>query len=583
MLSSFFILCSNFVAFAVCSQTLKLDISHHSLGYYATTVKVGSPPQEINMLLDTGSSDTWLMRYDNPFCFNSPNTNMSYDGKSITSCVKCSNMNLYNPQVSQTMKNENIDRFYISYSDKTFEDGTWITDDITVDGILVHQLQMGLAQFATTPVSGLLGLGFVRRENIGGYVGAPEKFYPNFPQVLKTQGIINTVAYSLKLNQGANDGSLIFGGVDPSHYEGDIYTFPMVNVYPDVVRDPATLTITLQSLGLENKAECQQQIIMSNSMPALLDVGTTYMSAPKEVVDNIAKLINAYYSPADGIYLLKCPPTESGPDLVFNFGELQINVPLSQLILQPEDGSSGPCGLAMMPTSTGFTLGGAILAKFYMVFDLDHYQVSLAKKSDVTVENSKTESIPADGSIPNGYISKVKPWEKGKISKFEGNAFMSDLSCSLSINSDPDTASTRIPKSTSSDYETTSAVYDTISVALHTSLIAIPDSRNLILNANSIGSNDISTIHGSQNIDTVTNIASTTTSSRFSTKATLPSISTSSPVTDVSMEIVIPSISEDLARTTIISDIQTQNSRPYILVTETVIQHYTTTFTVCNN
>jgi hypothetical protein len=86
-----------------------------------------------------------------------------------------------------------------------------MTDDFTIGGATIKNLQMGLAN-QTTSVIGVIGIGYDMDE-------ASLTSYPNFIDQIVSQGLINTKAYSLYLDDMEEaTGSIIFGGVDTNKF-----------------------------------------------------------------------------------------------------------------------------------------------------------------------------------------------------------------------------------------------------------------------------------------------------------------------------------------------------------------------------
>ncbi|CCC67804.1 hypothetical protein NCAS_0A12460 [Naumovozyma castellii] len=399
------------------SGHLEIELQHIEQTYYATTLEIGTPPQNLTVLFDSGSSDLWVMDASNPYCESQYTGSQTYNGSSINqaSTIDCSSFMTFNKSLSSSFKTKGTSRFYAYYSDKTFADGSWATEKLTMNGVDVSSLQFGLGNCVTTPVSGVLGIGFPRRESVKGYDNAPNEFYPNFPQVLKNQGIIDVVAYSMFLNKLESDtGSILFGAIDTSKYTGDLVTFPMLNIYPDVTDKPATLMVILQGLGAQDNANCKAETFVTSKIPVLLDSGTTLMGAPKEIADMMADFMNATFSEDEGIYIMECPTKETlaNTDYIFDFGGVQIKVPLSNFILSAQS-EGGPCGFAVLPDdSNTMVLGDIFLSSAYVVFDLDNYQISLAAANldnNVSLEDSII-NIPSDGNIPNAKMATVDPW-----------------------------------------------------------------------------------------------------------------------------------------------------------------------------
>jgi hypothetical protein len=94
--------------------------------------------------------------------------------------------------------------------------GDYITDDFTIGGATVKNLQMGLAN-TTTSGFGVIGIGF--DENEASLTSITSVPYPNLIDQMVSQGLINTKAYSLYLDDlEESTGSIVFGGVDTNKF-----------------------------------------------------------------------------------------------------------------------------------------------------------------------------------------------------------------------------------------------------------------------------------------------------------------------------------------------------------------------------
>lgn len=412
------------------SGTLMLPLKHVDEEFYSTELDIGSPPQRMEVVVDSGSADTWVMASSNPFCSsnakNGNSKNHTYEGKAITKTINCGGLTTLDVNSSSQFHDLHVGRFYINYTDGSFADGYWASDKVTAGGADVSGLQFGVAQYASGEIPGLFGIGFPRRESVKGYAGAPNKYYDNFPQMLKKKGIIDVVAFSMYLNDpnSSNGGSLLFGGVDTSKYSGDLYTFPMANQYPNIVSKPATLAITLQGFGAQKRNQGKHETFSTNKYAVLLDSGTTLMGAPEEIVSKMAYFIdeNARFSEDDGIYVMNCPSKDDDTEFVFDFGDLQISVPLSTLVLPPSGESY--CGLGVLPKKNTWTLGDVFLSYAYVVFDLDNYKVSMAKaKFNDNGNQTAQVKIQEDGKIPGAKSASAEPWTSNEPLTVSGNIF----------------------------------------------------------------------------------------------------------------------------------------------------------------
>jgi hypothetical protein len=86
--------------------------------------------------------------------------------------------------------------FNISYVDGSFAAGDYFTDTFEIGGFSVKNMTMGLGLTTDIP-NGLVGVGYELNEASISTINAK---YPNLPVALQQGGFVNTVAFSLWLN-----------------------------------------------------------------------------------------------------------------------------------------------------------------------------------------------------------------------------------------------------------------------------------------------------------------------------------------------------------------------------------------------
>lgn len=106
---------------------------------YMANVTVGTPPQNIALIIDTGSSDVWMLSTQADIC-ESKTAQKKGDG-----CIG----GTFNSSSSSTATVIGRNGFTIQYEDSTGSFGDWITDDFSINGAEVKDLQMGLAYTST--------------------------------------------------------------------------------------------------------------------------------------------------------------------------------------------------------------------------------------------------------------------------------------------------------------------------------------------------------------------------------------------------------------------------------------------------
>ena len=252
-------------------------LQRHS--YYYAQVSVGTPEQNFNVVLDTGSADFWLVDSD---CGTAQN------------CA--SNLNKYNAAASSTNIGSSTP-FQITYGTGAVR-GTLAADKVSLAGYTVNNLTFAEASAVAAntveyPTSGIMGMGFQSLSTSG---ATP------FWQVLEKQGVLSQNAFTFQLarnidNINPNDpnindvenpgGVFTLGKIDSNQYSGDItYT----NI-PNNLQNQQGLgywTIPLGGISVNgNSAD-----IGSNTLAAI-DTGTTLIGGP-------ASAIRAFYSQISG-------------------------------------------------------------------------------------------------------------------------------------------------------------------------------------------------------------------------------------------------------------------------------------------
>lgn len=344
---------NNVRAQAVESTPLQNHVSH-----YSADITIGTPPQKFQVDVDTGSSDLWVMD--------------KKTGKSPS----------FNPDNSSTYKKLDED-FNINYLQGS-ADGSWATDVVGIAGTELKDLQFGLVD-APNAGKGILGVGLINLES------AKDK-YTNLPQMLVEQGKIKHNAYSIFLDSiDASSGSILFGGVQPNKYKGQLSTIPITS----------NTTTTVEVTGLI-AGEDTEIAIPDNSFSTLLDSGTSLTYLEDSLVEGIARKLDCKFSSDKGAYY--CDDRKDEDTVTYEFSGAQLTVKSSEVKI---DGSifgggdaPGKYMMSIIPYSqaSNYTiLGDSFLRSIYAVFDLTNLQVSMAQSS-YSSDDGNIDVI--DGSVP---------------------------------------------------------------------------------------------------------------------------------------------------------------------------------------
>ena len=231
----------------------------------------------------------------------------------------------------------------------------------------------------STSTEGVMGVGYVLNEAILQFPG--ENPYPNLVDQMVSEGLIQSQTYSLYLDDiDDSTGVILFGGVDTDKFTGTLSTLP-INADNTGTVSRFTISLTGMSLTLSGSTN---GVGASSLFPmnVLLDSGSSYMSLPTSLVEQIATDMNAKYSNQLAGYVLpNCNLQFSGTSLNFFFSGVQISVASDEFIVNPVDTDNQPftyangepvCMLGLLPGTTDniAVLGDTFLRSAYVVYDL---------------------------------------------------------------------------------------------------------------------------------------------------------------------------------------------------------------------
>lgn len=331
--------------------------------YYANAT-LGTPAQSFQLLIDTGSSDLWVNTPSSLLCRNSTQP--------------CADYGTYKANSSSTYSYVASD-FDISYTDGSNATGDYATDTFVIGGTTVTNLRFGIGYVSTCEQS-ILGIGYEANE--AEVSSGNGNTYSNLPAMLVEQGKIASNAYSLWLNDlDSNTGNILFGGVDTEKFHGTLSTLPILTengTYLEFI-----ITLTGVSIG-------SVTITSDQSIPVLLDSGSSITYLPDAITSVIYNQIQTQYDPEQGAAPVPCSLAESTTTINFTFTSPTISIPMRELVINANDGT-GSCYLGIAPTRGGgnSVLGDTFIRSAYVVYDTSNNQISIAQ----TNFNAKTSNI----------------------------------------------------------------------------------------------------------------------------------------------------------------------------------------------
>lgn len=291
---------------------------------------------------------------------------------------------------------------------------------------------MGLAYNASS-ATGVMGIGYDINEASDDSQGINSPFiYPSIIDTMVNQGLINTRAYSLYLDDlEASTGSIIFGGMDTDKFVGKLVELPIV---PDVLDNGTSIYaefgVAMTGLSLTQAGSTKTISNSSYDQPSILDSGTALVYLPTDLVADLVTALGAVDDTANtnNIYV-DCNLRKS--TTTFNFGfagssGVTIQVPSSELIFDlkglfaipqqdlPTLPFTSVCALGMAAQDQGpYILGDTFLRSAYVVYDLKNNLIAMAPTNFGSTKSSIVEFQATETSIPN--VSGVASSAAGSI------------------------------------------------------------------------------------------------------------------------------------------------------------------------
>jgi hypothetical protein len=317
---------------------------------YTIPVGVGSPPQEFTLLIDTGSSNTWV--------------------GAATKYVPTS--------TSQSTKNA----VKVSYGSGSFS-GTEYIDEVTLaPGLVIKHQSIGVASTATgfNDVDGILGIGPV---DLTSTTVAKTTTVPTVTDNLFSQGTISSdsigISYVPSTEASAANGELTFGSADNTKYTGEVTYTPITTTSPASNYWGINQSLTYGSAGTS----------LLNNSAGIVDTGTTLLMIATDAFKAYQTATGATLDSTTGLLTITEAQYEKLESLSFQIGgatfEFTANAQIWPRSLNSTlGGEAGQIYLivADMGSVSGsgldFTNGFGFLQRFYSIFDTAGSRVGLA-------------------------------------------------------------------------------------------------------------------------------------------------------------------------------------------------------------
>ncbi|KAI4561740.1 hypothetical protein MJG53_016794, partial [Ovis ammon polii x Ovis aries] len=261
---------------------------------YMGNITIGTPPQEFQVVFDTGSADFWVHSL---FC-TSP---------------ACATRVRFRQHQSSTFRSTRK-TFSINYGSGTMR-GVIVHDTVQIGDLVSTDQPFGLSMaesgFEGTVFDGILGLNYPNLSRSGAI--------PIFDK-LKNEGAISEPVFAFYFSKDEREGSVVmFGGVDHRYYKGELNWIPLF--------EEGDWSVYMDRITMKRKV-----VACSSGCEAIVDTGTSLIRGPRKLVNNIQNLIGA--RPRGSKHYVYCSVVNTLPSIIFTINGINYPVPGRAYILK---------------------------------------------------------------------------------------------------------------------------------------------------------------------------------------------------------------------------------------------------------
>ncbi|GMS92694.1 hypothetical protein PENTCL1PPCAC_14869, partial [Pristionchus entomophagus] len=322
--------------------------------FYLGDIFLGTPPQPFTVVMDTGSSNLWVIdvECDTLYCRGTKGSGYTKQR--------------FNTTASSTYTST-TDKFKIRYGSGDC-DGTIGYDAISMAGLKYNQQGLGLASsiasvFGDQPIDGILGLGWPAlavndvmppMQNVLNQLDKPI-----FTVFMSRHRYLPTPLTSVP------GGVITFGGYDNVNCNEQIDYVPLTSK-------------TYWQFKLDNFAIGSYK--GNTNYQVISDTGTSWIGVPHEIFNAIVSQTRAQYSNLD-LYIVDC--NGNYPNMVFKINGRDYHIPAYEYVMDLGITPAGNCALGIFLMQGGglgpqLILGDVFIRQFCNVHDIGQGRIGFA-------------------------------------------------------------------------------------------------------------------------------------------------------------------------------------------------------------
>lgn len=320
-------------------------ISDYQNAQYYGQISIGTPPKAFKVIFDTGSSNLWV-----------PNTDCG---------LACLLKSKYSAVHSRTHE-KNGTKFAIMYGSGP------VSGHLSYDTVTIGELQAKRQEFAEVDTVTGLGLAY----GIGRFDGILGMAFPSISvdhispvfQTLVKQGQLDKAVFAFYLGN-QKPGELTLGGIDPTHYTGELHYVPVTS---DTYWETSLHAVQYGDVASTRTAK------------AILDTGTSVLAGPSKEVRAIAEAAGATPVIGTGEYTIDCALVPKLPDLKLTLSGVVFSLSGPEYVVRTSAFGQEACLFGFLgidvppPRGPLWILGDVFLRKYYTVFDVEKNRMGFA-------------------------------------------------------------------------------------------------------------------------------------------------------------------------------------------------------------